>query len=304
MKYYIVCNPTAGMGNAKKSIKKVEAFFASKKIKYYFFETKYVGHATEIVAKISNSSELKTIISMGGDGTLHEVINGIKNFKTTQIAILPCGSGNDFVKNIGFHNLDINAALNAILKNTIHCVNYILINNLHRAINMVGFGLEAEVTYAYDQMKWFTPFIRYKVATIKKAIFYSLSDYEILIDKKETRNICGLLLSIGNGYCCGDGIILAPWAKIDDDLLTVWYLNKFNRIKITPYLKKVLIGDFVKIKETSHFTCKELKVTQKKKLYESDGFVFNDTNVVNIKIAPEKIKMIVNELELKDDYIK
>jgi diacylglycerol kinase family enzyme len=133
-------------------------------------ETQSEGHAKEIVNNLTHDTIEKTIISVGGDGTLCEVINGIDKFTNLTISLIPCGSGNDFVSATRIPTNPIKA-IKFILNQRPRKINYINVNN-NRAINVVGFGLDTEVLKFYYKLKIFTPKFRYKFATLVKTLFF------------------------------------------------------------------------------------------------------------------------------------
>ncbi|WP_187119280.1 diacylglycerol/lipid kinase family protein, partial [Clostridium polynesiense] len=98
MKHLFIINPEAGKGKALGYIEIIHRVFENIKEPYFIEITKYPGHATEIVQKYSLKGEYR-VYSIGGDGTLNEVLNGVVGTKST-LAIVPAGSGNDFIKNI------------------------------------------------------------------------------------------------------------------------------------------------------------------------------------------------------------
>src|SRR5690606_1492156 len=99
-KYLIIVNPTAGGGLAKKALQNLKIEAEKSDINYKLFLTESPGHATNLVKE--NQEVDDVIISVGGDGTLNEVINGIDYNKNPTFGVLPVGSGNDFSTNINF----------------------------------------------------------------------------------------------------------------------------------------------------------------------------------------------------------
>src|SRR5690625_595967 len=98
MKYAMIVNPIAGNGKAKKIFERLRSssYLRGKTI---FYETAYRGHAGEIVPqieqKITAGAIIDIIFVIGGDGTVHEVINALTN-EDLFLAYIPGGSGNDF----------------------------------------------------------------------------------------------------------------------------------------------------------------------------------------------------------------
>lgn len=98
---YFIVNRNSGTGKGEAAWKKARKCLKDSLIEYKAYETKYVGHATKITAKLCELPQEKvSIVVVGGDGTINEVLNGITDFKKVQLGVIPAGSGNDFAKGI------------------------------------------------------------------------------------------------------------------------------------------------------------------------------------------------------------
>lgn len=99
---HILLNPVAGNGNSKKVYDKLVQYLKQKNISYTFHSSSYSGNLTDIAKKYSNKIHSKNdvLLVIGGDGSLNEVVNGIKRsiHPDTAVAYLPAGSGNDFAR--------------------------------------------------------------------------------------------------------------------------------------------------------------------------------------------------------------
>lgn len=96
---YFIVNHTSATGKCRNVLKKVIERLSEKGEQYKLFKTKYEGHASEIAEKLSKLPDEKiTIIVIGGDGTINEVLNGISDFEKVRLGIIPAGSGNDFAR--------------------------------------------------------------------------------------------------------------------------------------------------------------------------------------------------------------
>ena len=102
MMIYFIVNNTARTGKSRAIWLEMKELLENRSIEYKAYQTKYAGHATELARKISSLPEDRIyLITVGGDGTLNEVINGISDFSRIVLGILPIGSGNDFARGMG-----------------------------------------------------------------------------------------------------------------------------------------------------------------------------------------------------------
>ena len=72
--YHIIFNPTARKGKSKKVLKQIEEFFDSEHVEYKLYKTDRKGCAEELANRLSASEE-NILVAVGGDGTIHEVLN-------------------------------------------------------------------------------------------------------------------------------------------------------------------------------------------------------------------------------------
>ena len=114
---YFIVNHTSATGKCRNVVKKVIECLSERGEEYKLYRTKYKGHASEIAEKLCNLPDEKiTIIVIGGDGTINEVLNGITDFEKVRLGIIPAGSGNDFARGLKI-GTDINELVDKLLYN-------------------------------------------------------------------------------------------------------------------------------------------------------------------------------------------
>ena len=115
--YTFIANPNARSGRGILLWKQIEKILQEKEIEYKVLFTKYQHHATRLVHDLTSDSASHTIVVLGGDGTLNEVIDGIVYLDKVTLGYIPLGSGNDFARGLGLPT-DIHGALEQILAPT------------------------------------------------------------------------------------------------------------------------------------------------------------------------------------------
>lgn len=114
---YFIVNKTSRTGKSAQIWESVRKILDARDIEYMYHITMYEGHATELAREISAKNEEDiTIVVLGGDGTMNEVLNGIVDFEKVRFGIIPTGSGNDFGGGLNFPS-DPVQNLNTILHN-------------------------------------------------------------------------------------------------------------------------------------------------------------------------------------------
>lgn len=102
---YFIVNQGAGTGRTARLWKKIKHMLEEQKIPYEAFFTEYEHHATVLARQLTaaDDSALKEavyLVVVGGDGTVNEVLNGIRDFDRVRLGVIPSGSGNDFARNL------------------------------------------------------------------------------------------------------------------------------------------------------------------------------------------------------------
>ena len=158
--FFIVVNPRSGNSNFKKSWEKITYILKLKNINFSYSFTEYRKHEVILVDKAIEQG-YRNIISVGGDGTLHHVVNGImkqRYIKTSKIklGVIPLGTGNDWIRTYNIPN-SIEKSIDVILKNTtvlqdIGCIT--LLNGKKEYFNnLAGTGYDGYVVKNLNYLK-------------------------------------------------------------------------------------------------------------------------------------------------------
>jgi YegS/Rv2252/BmrU family lipid kinase len=308
MKHEFIVNPAAGKGRALKFIPVIKSFFCSDnglcENDYSINFTEYPGHAALIAENlIKNGAE--RIYSVGGDGTLNEVINGLSGSDVT-IGVIPAGSGNDFIRSLipayvsRKRNTD---ELKDFLKKTITAKTQlfdIAQANGRYFINASSMGFDAEVANTTNVLKRKYP-IPLKFAYIAGILRSILRNYkrniEIEIDGR-TINKTVLMVVIANGKFYGNGIPIAPGAKPDDGMLDICVIDWCTRIRILTVLPEVMKGMIESLHEFTHFYGKNIRIHSEETLFLNfDGEISTGNDVI-FNLCNFKIKVAVPDLSI------
>lgn len=127
-----------------KHIEAVTGVFKNAGKQYRLHYTDHKGHATGIARQLTSSKEECALVVMGGDGTLHEVLNGISDFEKCSLGLIPSGTGNDFAVAAGIPK-DVKKAAEIIALRAPSSIDYIELTNGLKSINAVGMGIDVDV---------------------------------------------------------------------------------------------------------------------------------------------------------------
>lgn len=301
--WLVIVNPNAGSGKGAKDWEKISGLLDSHKLSYTARFTECKGHAI-ICAKEGVESGFRKIITIGGDGTLNEVVNGVflnTTCATTDVsvAMIPVGTGNDWGRMFGITN-DYENAIRIISasRHMKHDVGVITFyngaeKNKRYFINIAGLGFESMVVRRTNIQK--------DKGRSGKAIYFlnlllSLLSYhntraEVTIDG-EKGNFNIFSMNIGNGRFCGGGMRQTPFAKPDDGILDVTIINGIGKIEIIRNLKILYNGRILTHPKIEGYKCRDLKVRSDSKIYaEADGETLGHTPL-EFSIIPASINVI------------
>lgn len=274
MGIYFIVNPVAGSGRAKAFIKEVEPDLIKKGITYKIAYTNYPGHAIELAAQV-NSSIYSKVVSVGGDGTLNEVLNGLELKKMT-LGIIPAGTGNDLIKSLNIPK-DEYQALEVVLEGRKMSIDIGTINH-KRFINVSGVGLDVEVLRETIQLKKvFKGKASYILGVLKALVNFKSRTIELMIDGDYHREEI-MLCAIGNGQYIGGGMKITPKADLEDGLLDICMVRRMPKLKLLVLFPKVFSGSHLGIPGVKYLRGKKVSIISPQNIWvNGDGELLQET---------------------------
>ena len=236
MKYVFILNPIAGKNDAGSWLEPaVRQASEAAGVRAIVERTTHPGHARELAARYAASGEPVRLYACGGDGTLNEVLQGAAGCPQASIGCVPCGSGNDYVRNFGAPEqfLDIPAQLQArpVPMDALD-------TSFGIGVDIFAAGLDAQVAYGIPRFRRLPGCggtMAYTLS-ILQALFSSFG-HRLRVDldgKAQTGTY--MMLAICNGRLYGGGYNAAPYALMDDGLLDVVLVRPMSRLKIASVL--------------------------------------------------------------------
>jgi len=299
LKAELIVNLTAGGGKPHKHLNTVLKYLKENGLNFKMCTTSHQGEAVELAQKAAdNGAEL--IVSVGGDGTVNEIVNGIiKSKNDPPLGIIPLGWANDFIKSTNIPS-DIIEACKILIKGKIKKIDVGVINDQIYFANLCGIGFDAEVAHLANQIKnthpnWNTlgAFI-YVFATVKKLLSpFSYHNVKIKFDGKEIHSKI-LFIAIGNGKFYGGRFKITPEAILDDGLLEICLVEEMGRFKYLSIIPKVFKGTHASIKGINFYRAKEVLIQSSEPiLAQVSGEVIEGQKEFSITLLPKSLKLIV-----------
>ena len=298
----LIMNPNADMGNAWKYAADLRHLFSGF-ADAHWSGTVYPTHAKELATQAAEEG-YDIVVAMGGDGTVHEVINGLMEAKVEKrpvLGVIPLGSGNDFSANVG-NTRDANQAVKAILEGHTKTIDLATIEDEEGRMeywdNTANIGFGGSVTEYSHSLPILRGFIMY-LAAVLQTIFsnYVIMKAEIKTDEKEWSDET-IMIALCNGPREGGGFHTGPHAIMDDGVLNFTIAQKVSRLKMLMLIPLFMNGTQEKDRKVYMGTFKKMEIRSDKPLYlHTDGEMFagfnHDVHYLKIEILPQALEVIV-----------
>lgn len=267
--------------------------------------TEYPGHATKLARQAAEEKH-DVIVSIGGDGTVHEAINGMMQVEADRrprLGILPTGTGNDLATNFGIP-LDLADAIQSLFQNATRPLDVGHVSdtgqNQEYWGNTLGFGFSGAVTVVARRSTTFLRgFALYLYIVVKTILFHKKDhDIHISIDDREPVDRSISMVNICNGRAEGGGFPVAPDALMDDGLLTYTVMQRMSRLQLFYFLPIVLGARH--LEHVDHFesgTARKIRITSRQPLdVHIDGELFcadsGDLRQIDVTIIPSALQVL------------
>jgi len=299
LKTELIINLTAGGGKPRPHLKTI---FKYLKENGFNFKVSYTSHHAEAIelARKAADQGMDLIVSIGGDGTVNEIVNGIMKSKNDpSLGIIPLGWANDFIKSTDIP-FDIIGACKILIKGKTKKIDIGTVNGQIYFANVCGVGFDAEVAHLANQLKnrhpnWnsLSAFV-YVFATVKKLLSpFSCHNVKIKFDGQEIHSKV-LFIAISNGKIYGGRFKITPEAILDDGLLEICLVEEMGRFKYLSIIPKVFKGTHKSIKGIHFYKAKEVIIQfSEPVLAQVSGEVIEGQKEFTIILLPKSLKLIV-----------
>lgn len=306
---HFIVNPQSKSGMGETIWHTLQGILNDSFIKYCSHLTEYPGHATKLAADISenvSTKEAASIIVVGGDGTLDEVLNGLRLKKHIRIGYIPTGSGNDFCKGLSLIS-NPEKALHSILAGCeIKEMDYgiaVSMADTHRFAVSAGMGFDATVCARISASKTKPFFNRlhigkfaYLLIGISQIFLEKQSPAVITIDDRQIINTNRLFfLSAHITPFEGGGFPFAPEAKTDDSMLSLCIFYDMSKWQCLLALLASLFRSHDQKKGVLTVNCKSVTVkTPVFRNVHTDGESFGYLSEVTFQSSPDTYTLLAD----------
>ena len=312
-KWFTIVNPVAGQGRALDDLPTISRLLRENKIDCEMVFTERKHHATQLTVEAVRAGYRRVIV-VGGDGTLHDVINGIfiqKEVPTTevQVAVIAVGTGNDWIRMFGIPR-KYSEAIRAIAENHTFLQDVGEVSYEESSYrqsrympNVGGTGLDAAVIRGFDSLKarGHRGRILYVLSLIATFFGYRSTGMRIWVDDEQVVNDLVLSTSVGIGKYSGGGMMQTPEAVADDGLFDLTVISKIKWWQVPKALKCLFNGGIYSLPQVHLYRGAKIRIESSPEVpIEIDGEQLG-TTPVEYKIIHRAVRVVVSERFLQGD---
>lgn len=298
MKHIFVVNPAAGKGkNIPSLLASISYACEDLKVEYDIYHTHEAGDATVYVSEKckQNPDEKFRFYACGGDGTLSEVLNGAVGHDNAEIAVIPAGTGNDFVKT--FRHPEYFTTIQKQILGTAEKIDLLKYNDRY-SLNIINVGFDCDVVVEVAKIKR-KSFVPSKLAYIMgiAAVFVKPlgKRFKVTIDDNECIEKKFMLCAMANALYYGGGFKAAPLAQLDDGYMDLCLVDRVSRADFIRIIPKYKSGQHVDENGKSKYPfvryqkCKKVVIESETTIGVCGDGEVSPANKVVVEIIPNAI---------------
>ncbi len=289
--YYLIANEKHLNGKNARKLETVKSVLESAGKEYEILTTSVEGDAKAHTEQITSSGGKHTIIALGGDGTLHDIINGFKNFDNCFLGLIPIGTGNDFAVSARIPK-NVRKAAEIIAFGEPKPIDFIELSSGLRSLNAVGMGIDVDVlkrTYAGKNRGR----RKYLKAFISSLIHFKNLNYTVRYDGKEEKHF-GMIAALGNGKQFGGGIKLFPEAELGDGYMDLFMVDYISKPKMPLGFIKLMRGKVNKVKQATAVKVKHATIIPDSENFtiQAEGELYENV-LIDAHVVSGKLKFFL-----------
>lgn len=302
--YTFIVNPNARSGMGRRLWNQIEPVLQQRKISYQVFQTKYRQHATRIVRDLTADDCRHTIVVLGGDGTVNEVVNGISDLSRVTLGYIPTGSSNDFARSLHLPRDPVQALDNILAPSHCRSVNVGVLTydgKKRRFAVSSGMGFDAGICHE-AMISPLKPLLNAlhlgKLTYVGIALrqILTLTPGQITVTLDGCRRLTfqkAYFATAMNLPFEGGGFQFCPDADCQDGLLNVIVISGLSRLKILTLLPTAYKGWHTRFRGVYTYTCRKMEITSSASLpLHTDGEPVFRNHHASMSLEDRKLRII------------
>lgn len=304
----VIVSSRSGGGKARRDWPEIAKMLKARSIEFSEKITDHAYHAIEL-AREAVLEGFRKLLVLGGDGAIHEVLNGLFSQEEVSpsevtLGLIPVGSGNDWSR---LHKIpaDYEAAVDLIADAERHTrvqdvarVDTLMDGKPYcrHMMNIGGLGFDSEVCHRFDLAKerGHASDRQYLKSLLSGFLSYKCLKFRVSVDGQEFYRGPAFSVALGIGKYCGGGMMQTPEAIPDDGLIDVTVVGKVSKLQFLHKVPSLFRGDIFKNKEVIHTRGRKVDISAAPYSYmEVDGEPVGITPV-HVAVIPAGVKVVSN----------
>jgi diacylglycerol kinase (ATP) len=298
----VIVNPVAGAGRTGRLWPKIKSLFQRHGLRFEHEMTEAPGHAIEL-ARNAAEKGYDMVVSVGGDGTINEIVNGLYasgNIGDALLGIVSTGTGGDYVRTAGIPR-NYEDACRCFLQPKKRTVDLGIVEYARNGsreerifVNFAGMGFDAEIVRrTTQQFKALGALPSYLLGLLTTLVSYANKKITLVVDgREEERRVCTVIMN--NGKYGGGGMFTAPQADLTDGLLDVLIIGDLSKPDLLWSLPRIYKGTHLTHPKVVLKKAKEIEVKSpgEKMHLQADGELLGEVPA-RFRILPAMLNIIV-----------
>lgn len=264
----IVINPTSGQGKGADIGKSVIGYFSKNDLKYQIISSISAENvASDLQRFLALNSQCPGVLAVGGDGLAHLVLQSVVPLQVP-FAVIPAGTGNDFVRALKWPLDQLEKQLDFITTTDSTPIDLGIVDGEWFGA-VLSSGFDSTVNEKANTLKWPKGPAKYNVAIALELPLFKPSYFEIELDDR-TITTDAMLIAVGNGSSYGGGMQVCPNASLTDGFFDVMILKPISKFEFIRVFPKVYSGTHIDHPEVKIYRSKKIRINSKAVAY-ADG---------------------------------
>lgn len=297
----VIVNPAAGAGKTAKEWPRIMSLFQQHGLRFEHELTGGPGHAVEL-ARLAALDSYDMVVSVGGDGTINEIVNGIYtsgNIQNTTLGIISTGTGGDYIRTLGVPRCSDKACqiLLQPKKRTVDLGIVEYTNNgqmIERVFaNFAGMGFDAEIVKrTTQQFKMLGSLSSYLIGALITVLTYRNRNIILSVDGEDIeKKVCTVIMN--NGCYGGGGMFTAPNADIDDGLFDVLIIGDLSKPDLLYSLPRIYKGTHLSHPKVTLKKAREIEIRSTQPMpLQADGELLGEVPA-RFRVLPSVLNVVV-----------
>ena len=255
--WLVVVNPKAGMGAAASLATRIVGFLQSNEISYRMISPNSAAETKSLVRESLRNGEAHRLISVGGDGLFHLLLQLAIEFKVP-LAVVPGGTGNDFYRTLGWFDHELTNYLDHLVSEEPTLVDVGVVDGEYFGA-VLSSGFDSVVNERANTLKWPKGPAKYNAAIALEFPKFKPIEFKIFADE-QVLEVEAMLIAIGNGRSYGGGMQVCPDADLQDGLFDIMILHPVSKLEFIKVFPTVYKGTHIEHPQVEVIRAKQVRI--------------------------------------------